>query len=169
METIQTIRTRRSIRAFKPEPVPNETIQTILEAAMFAPSACNAQPWHFIVIDDRHLLDTIPTFHPYSKMLKEASLAVVVCADPRLEVVSGYWVQDCSAATQNLLLAIHDCGLGGVWLGVYPDQERVKKVQNLLNMPEEIIPLCVVAAGWPAEEKAKEERFNLKRVHHNGW
>mgnify|MGYP006298884397 CR=1 FL=1 len=92
METMQTIKTRRSIRTFKPEPVPNQSVQQIVEAAMFAPSACNARPWHFVVIDDRALLDTIPTFHPYSKMLKEAPLAIAVCADPKLEVVSGYWV-----------------------------------------------------------------------------
>ncbi len=117
MEVIEAILTRRSIRKYSREKITDNQIEIILKAAMYAPSAMNQQPWHFIVIDNREKLNRIMEVHPYSNMLKEAGLAILVCGDERLQLSKGYWVVDCGAATQNLLLAAHGIGLGAVWLG----------------------------------------------------
>jgi nitroreductase len=169
METIEAILTRRSIRKYKPDPVPDEVVKELLEAAMSAPSAGNQQPWHFIVIHDRAILDAIPTFHPYSQMLKEAPLGIVVCGDLEKQIHDGYWVQDCSAATENLLLAAHAKGLGAVWLGVYPREPRVIGVKEILKLPDYIIPLCIISLGLPAEEKPPAKRFIPERIHYDRW
>ena len=121
METIEAILTRRSVRDFKTDPVSKEDLMDLLKAGMQAPSARNKQPWHFIVIDDPDVLHAIPEFHPYSKMLLQAPLAILVCSDRSLESKRASWLQDCSAATQNILLAAHAKGLGAVWLGIFPD------------------------------------------------
>lgn len=169
METLEAIHGRRSIRRYTAQPVSEEMVEKMLRAAMAAPSAGNQQPWQFVVIDDRKILDAIPQFHPYSAMLKEAPLAIVVCGDERQERYKGYWVQDCSAATQNLLLAAHDLGLGAVWLGVYPIMDRVAKTQELLGLPPHVIPLAIVSIGHPAEKKGPEDRFQASRIHRNRW
>ncbi len=169
MDAMEAILSRRSIRRYTGEPVPEELIRELLEAAMSAPSASNEQPWQFVIIDDRRILDEIPRFHPYAHMLKEASWAIAVCGDLNLEMMSGYWIQDCSAATQNILIAAHAKGLGAVWLGVYPNGERVKTVQKLLGLPEHVIPLCFISIGYPAEEKPPANRYSESRVHHNHW
>jgi nitroreductase len=169
MDAIEAITTRRSIRKFTTEPVSEHTLHELLDAAMLAPSSSNGQPWHFVVITDRKVLDQIPKFHQYSGMLKEAPLAIVVCGDLKLEMGKGVWVQDCSAATENLLLAAHAVGLGAVWLGVYPIEERVSGVRMLLGLPADIIPLCIIAIGYPAETKPPANRFNPERVHRNKW
>ena len=160
---------RRSIRKYTSEPVSEEQIEKILRAGMAAPSAGNQQPWHFIVIDDREILSEIPKCHPYSKMLNEASCAIVVCGDVTLQRFEGYWVQDCSAATQNMLLMATELGLGSVWLGVYPREERVEALKTLLKIPEHVIPLSIISLGYPAEEKEPNNRFDETRVHRNTW
>jgi len=169
MEAMEAILSRRSIRRYTGEPVPEEVIKELLEAAMSAPSANNEQPWQFVIIDDRRILDEIPRFHPYADMLKEASLAIAVCGDMKLEAMRGYWVQDCSAATQNILIAANARGLGAVWLGVYPNESRTRTVQKLLGLPEQVIPLCFISIGYPAEKKPPANRYNASRVHHNHW
>ncbi len=169
MDALQAILTRRSVRRFTPRAVPPELVDKVLRAAMAAPSAGNQQPWHFVVIDDRALLDAIPAFHPYANMLKEAPSAIVVCGDGRLEQHQGYWVQDCAAATENLLLAAHALALGAVWVGVYPREERVTRMQELLGIPAEVTPLGLVALGYPAEQPEPADRFNRARIHRNGW
>jgi len=160
---------RRSIRKYKNEIVPDEMIEKLLRAGFAAPSARNAQPWHFIVINDRNILDEIPKFHPYSKMLTEASHAIVVCGDLSSEKVRDYWVQDCAAATQNILLMATELGLGSVWLGLYPNEERVNALKKLLQMPDEIVPLSIIAIGYPDETKEPIDRFEAKKVHYNKW
>lgn len=169
MDAMDAILTRRSIRKYTEAAVPGDLIEEILEAAMAAPSAGNEQPWHFVVINDRELLDAIPKFHPHSKMLKQAAAAVAVCGDMTLEKHKGYWVQDCSAATQNLLLAAHALGLGAVWLGVFPREERVAGLKKLLGLPEEVVPLALVSIGYPAEKKGRADRFKEERIRYNGW
>jgi nitroreductase len=169
MEDMEAILSRRSIRRYTPDPVPEEVIQELLAAAMSAPSASNEQPWQFVVIDDRHLLDEIPKFHPYAGMLKQAPLAIAVCGDLKLEMMSGYWIQDCSAATENLLLAAHAKGLGAVWLGVHPREERVNAVRELLGLPEQVRPLCLISIGYPAEQKPPSHRYDASRFHRNRW
>jgi nitroreductase len=169
METIDAILTRRSIRAYTGQTVSPETIDLLLKAAMQAPSAGNQQAWQFVVITDRGRLNSLAEVLPYGKMLPTAPLSLVVCGDLSLEKSRGYWVQDCSAATQNILLAAHALGLGAVWLGVYPREERVRDVRNVLGIPDTVIPLCAIAIGYPAEQKPRTERYNSERVHTNTW
>ena len=140
MGTMESILSRKSIRQYTPKPVSREVINEILHAAMSAPSAGNERPWHFIVLTERAMLDEIPKFHPYSAMLKQAGVAILVCGDETLEKHKGYWVLDCAAATENVLLAVHARGLGAVWCGVYPTEDRVLNLQNLLKLPGHIVP-----------------------------
>jgi len=169
MDALQTILSRRSIRLYTPEPVNDELVDELLHAAMSAPSAGNQQPWHFVIIRQRQKLDAIPLFHPHADMVKDASVAILICGDMRLDKNKGYWVQDCSAATQNLLLAVHARGLGAVWVGVYPREERVKEFQKLLEIPEEVIPFALVPVGYPAETKPPSNRYNPSRIHVDQW
>ena len=169
MDVIHAVMGRRSIRRYTRMEVPDDTVNQLLQAAMSAPSAGNEQPWQFIVIRQRGILDAIPSIHPYSHMLKEAALAIAVCGDLKLEVYKGFWVQDCSAATQNILIAAHGLGLGAVWLGFYPLEERVAGLKRLLSLPEHIIPLSMVSIGWPAEQKAPAMRYREARVHYDKW
>lgn len=169
METLLTILARRSIRRYTGEKVNGEAIQKVLEAGMAAPSAGNQQPWHFIVLDDRKVLDAVPEHHPHSSMIREAPVAILVCGDISAEKHQGYWVQDCAAATQNMLLAVTDLGLGAVWLGVYPREDRVRGLRGLLGLPEHIIPFSLIPIGRPAEEKPPAGRFDSGRIHYNRW
>jgi nitroreductase len=169
MDAMEAIFSRRSIRKFTSEGVPEQTIEELLKAGMAAPSAGNQQPWQFVVIDDRKILDEIPTVHPYSAMLKEANVAILVCGDPKAEKHKGYWVQDCSAATQNILIAVEALGLGAVWLGVYPREDRVAGIRKLLGLPEHIVPLSLIPVGYKGEQKPPANRYDASRVHHNGW
>ena len=169
MDTMKAILSRRSIRKYTKEPVPDSVVKEILEAAMSAPSAGNEQPWHFVVINDREILDAIPAFHPYSQPLTVASLAILICGDLTLEIHKDFWMQDCSAATENILIAVQAKGLGAVWLGIYPRPERVLGMQKLLGLPAHVIPLAVIPIGYPAENKLPADRFDTSRIHYNRW
>jgi nitroreductase len=169
MDALEAILTRRSVRKYDSRPVADELVTELLRAAMAAPSAGNQQPWHFIVVRDRALLDGIADFHPYGAMTRQAALAIVVCADLRLEQRPGFWVQDCSAATQNLLLAAHARGLGAVWLGVHPRPERVEATRALFSLPEHVVPLAIVPLGYPAETPSPTDRYDPRRVHLDRW
>lgn len=169
MDLWEAILTRRSIRKFTSQLVSHYLIEKILRAGMQAPSARNKQPWHFIVIQNREMLDKISVVHPYAYMLKEAPLGIVICGDSNIEITIEYIVQDCSAATQNMLLAAHNFGLGAVWLGIYPREPRIKALRKLLSIPENIIPVSMIAVGYPAEKKEPENRFNPERVHYEKW
>lgn len=160
---------RRSIRRYTKEKVSDETAKKLLQAAMAAPSANNQQPWEFIVIRDKKTFARIMEVHPYSTPLLEADLAIVVCGNTDREKGKGYWVQDCSAATQNILLETQYLGLGAVWLGVYPREERVNGVKEILNLPEAVIPLSIVAIGYPAEQKEPVDRFDETKIHYEKW
>lgn len=164
---IQTIFARRSIRVYTDEPVVEEDIQTLLKAAMAAPSASNRKPWRFVVVTERETIDALAEVHPHGKMLFEAPLCIAVCGD--LTEMERYWVQDCSAATENLLLAATALGLGAVWLGVYPRDERVKAVRPILDMPQNATPLNLIAIGHPAEEKEPRTQYDESRVHRERW
>ena len=136
---------------------------------MYAPSARNQQPWHFIVIDQGDLFERIMKVHPYSAMLSEAAVAILVCGDDKLELSKGYWPVDCAAATQNILLSAHSLGLGSVWLGVYPRKERIDGIREIFSLPANIHPFSLVSLGYPAEKKEVPARFNEKRVRWNRW
>lgn len=167
MDALEALFTRRSIRRYTDEPVSDDDLETILEAGMNAPSANNRQPWHFVVVDDREKLNAIMDIHPYSRMLAEAPVAILVCGDT--EVSSGYWQQDCAAATENILLAARALGLGTCWLGVTPNEQRAPAIADLFGLPENMQPLNVIALGHPAEEKGRVDRYSDEKVHKNGW
>lgn len=160
---------RRSIRKYTGKPVSNKNIEELLKAAMASPSAGNQQPWEFIVIKDKKILNEITKFHPYSQCLSEAPLAIAVCADLKKETNKGFWVQDCSAATENILIEAQHLGLGAVWLGIYPGEDRIKELKKILNLPEEVIPLSLVSIGHPAEKKEPSNRYKESRIHINKW
>lgn len=165
-DLIDTIFSRRSIRKYTDEPVSEDDIKTLLEAAMAAPSASNNQPWHFVVVTERATLDALAEAHPYGKMLAQATLCIVVCGDP---AISDCFQQDCSAAIENLLLAATALGLGAVWLGAYPREERVALARRILSIPENIVPVNLISIGHPAEEKEPRTQYSEERVHRERW
>ena len=169
-EGLDAILARRSIRKYTAQPVSEEAVRALLDAAMAAPSANNQQPWHFVVIRDRKTLDAISTVHPHAKMIREAPVAILICADTSVEPTPvGYWIQDCSAATENVLVGAQALGLGAVWLGVHPRQERVDGIRRLLGIPEHVVPLSLVPVGHPAETKPPAGRYLESRVHRDRW
>ena len=166
---IENIMTRTSIRKYKDQPVEQEKIDIMLKAAMAAPTAANLQPWHFIVIDDKNTLKLLSGQQP-----NNAPLMIAVCGDTNKTTMPDgkgklpdFWVQDVSAATENLLLAAHAQGLGAVWTGVYPVMERVAEVANVLNCPENIIPLAVVRIGYPDESPEPKDKFKQENISYN--
>ncbi len=163
------ILTRRSIRKYTDQALPDDAIEQILRAAMAAPSAGNEQPWHFVVITDKELLEKIPEVHEYSAMVPSAQAAILVCGEPALARHEEMWVQDCAAATENILLAINSLSLGGVWLGVYPREHRMRGLAELVDLPEGIVPFSLVPVGYPAETKPPGNRHQEERVHRNHW
>ncbi|OWZ82919.1 nitroreductase family protein [Natranaerobius trueperi] len=151
---------RRSIRSYQNRLVEDEKITELLKAGMAAPSALNKRPWHFVVIKERNTLDKITEIHPYSNMLKEAPLAIAVCGKKE----EPYWVQDCAAAMQNILLAATANGLGSVWLGVYPREERADTIKKLLGIDNEYLPLGLCAIGYPNEEKQEKDIYESDKI-----
>jgi len=168
MDAIQAILTRRSIRKYTSDRISDEAVQQLLQAAMSAPTAAG-QPYHFVVIRDRSLLNAVPNFHPHANMLKSASAGILVCGDPTIETLKGRWVLDCAAATENMLIAANAMGLGACWVGIYPVDERIEGMRELLKLPEHLVPVSMVSLGFPAEKKSPPERFKLERVHYDGW
>jgi nitroreductase len=169
METMDNIFSRRSVRRYLPKPVSSDLIENVLKAGMNAPSAGDEQPWHFIIIDKHDLLLNISESHPYAKMLKDAPIAILVCGDLQVLKFKDLWIQDCSAASENMLLAAHDLGLGAVWIGVHPAENLVKEVRNILNIPPHIVPFSIIGMGYPAEERKGRLRYDKSKVHNNGW
>lgn len=171
MDALDAIHTRRSIRTYLDQPVPEELIQKLLAATMQAPSACNQQPWQFVVIDDRAILAKIPPIMPNAAMVANAPLAILVCGDlhMRVEKSEGYWVLDCAAAIENMLLAAHALGLGAVWCGVYPREKRMEGLRQLVGLPKNVIAHSLVVLGYGAEKVPAEDRYRAERVHHNQW
>lgn len=169
MDVFAAIHARRSIRKYTEAPVAEDDVRAILGAAMAAPSAGNAQPWRFVVLDDRKLLDAVPAFSPYAAMAARAPLGILVCADLSAEKYPGYWVQDCSAAVQNMLLAVHARGLGAVWTGVHPMKDREEGFRKLLGLPGNIVPLGFIVIGHPDQELASQDRYDEAKIRRNGW
>jgi nitroreductase len=168
-DLLSVIYGRKSVRSFKDgdKAIPKETLNAIIKAAFAAPSAVNLQPWHFIIIDKRDILNALGDGLPYAKMLYNVSTAIIVCADTQISEL--YWEVDCAAATQNILLSVEAFGLGAVWTAVYPEEERISFVQKLLNLPENIIPLNVIPIGYPKGENKAKDKYKAQKVHVNGW
>jgi nitroreductase len=157
---------RRSIRVYTDESVSEADMQSLLEAGMAAPSASNRKPWHFVIVTDRETLRALAKAHPYGKMLSRAGAAIAVCGDPR---VSTWWVQDCSAATENILIAAAALGLGAVWLGSHGNPERERAIRGVLGIPDSIGVLSLLSIGHPAEEKEARTQYDARRVHQDRW
>ena len=169
---LANIASRVSVRQFTGEKILQEHVEKLLHAAMAAPSAINKQPWAFVVVTDQQLLDKMGEEMPNCRCNNGAAVAFVMCGDMEKAIdgdMQGFWIHDVSAATENLLLAAHAMGLGAVWTGVFPRMERVKMVQEMLSLPEHIVPLCIVPVGVPAEQPAVKEKFDAGRVHYNRW
>lgn len=171
-QTLETIFNRSSIRSYSDKQVEKDQIMTLLRAGMSAPSAVNKQPWEFIVIDDKDLMGKIGDEFKNAGMVKKASCAIIVCGDMNLTLggdVQEFWVQDCSAATENILLAAHSMGLGAVWCGVYPNPERVEALKNLLSLPDNIVPLNIIPIGVREKEQEPKDKWKEDRIHWNKW
>lgn len=169
---LETIMTRTSIRQYTDQPVEKEKIEAMLRAGMAAPTAVNAQPWHFVVVSDKAKLSELAAANPRAGMLKSAPLAIVVCGD-MTKAMEGkgrqFWIQDCSAATENILLAAHAQGLGAVWTALYPMEERIQPVSEALKLPDTLIPLCTVVIGYPAEQPEPKDKWKPENISYNEY
>ena len=165
---INNIMTRTSIRQYTDETVSKADIETMLRAGMAAPTAVNRQPWHFVAVTDKAKLAELAGRR--GGMIKQAGVAIVVCGNMDKAMQGpgqAFWVQDCSAATENILLAANAIGLGAVWTGCYPMDDRVVEVSKTLKLPETIVPLCVIAIGHPAEQPAPKDKWKPENVSYN--
>jgi nitroreductase len=165
-EIIDTILSRRSIRQFTPEPVDREALILLLKAAMSAPTACNSQPWEFIVITEPEMLDQIREKFLFARY--NAPAAIVVCGNVGIannSAARDHWVQDCSAATENILIAAAGMGLGAVWIGVYPYPSKIKPLAEALGIPDHVTPLSMILIGHPAEIKEPRTQYDEHRVY----
>lgn len=171
-QAINTIMTRVSVREFTGEKISEAQLDTLLRAAMAAPSAINKQPWAFIVVTDEEKIAALGEALPYSRCSNKPAVAIIPCGDLSKAIegeMANFWINDVSAATENLLLAAHAMGLGAVWTGLHPDMNRAKMVQDMLGLPEHIIPLCVVPVGVPAEKPEIKDKFKPENIHYNEW
>jgi nitroreductase len=169
MDALEAIHTRRSIRRYTAQPVDEETVERILHAGMMAPSAGNQRPWAFVVTRDKEKLLKISQTHKYATMAADAPVAVLVCGDMRGLPSPRFFMQDCAAATENILLAAHALGLGAVWCGVFPDERWTVVYRELFGLPEYVEPFAFIPMGYPAEAKAPPERFDRSRIHAEKW
>ena len=156
---------RRSIRKFTEIPVTEEQIEQLLRAAMAAPSAHNKQPWEFVLTTKRETLDKIAESHPYAKMLEQAPLCIVVCANLSKQEEEGFYVQDCAAAIQNILIEAVEINLGTVWIGLHPHENLQNRVREIFNIPSDIVPISMIAIGNPDEEKREITRYKEEIIH----
>ena len=162
----ENIMNRKSVRNYTPQPVKKELLDTLVRAGMAAPTSRDIRPWEFIIITDNEILQSLGEKLPFAKMLKETKQAIVVCGD---SIKSDAWVQDCSAATENILLAAESLGLGAVWTAAFPYPDRIKAVSETLKLPANIIPLCVIPLGYPTGKNTPKNKYNPSVIHYNVW
>ncbi|MEI6576194.1 MAG: nitroreductase family protein [Bacteroidota bacterium] len=160
---------RRSIRKYTSQQIEKEQLDLLVGAAMFAPSAGNQQPWQFVIVDKRDVLDELILSGPYTSALKTAQAAIIVCADMERVTREGFWIQDCSMAGHNIMLEAYNLGLGSVWIGCYPREDRMANVARTLRLPSFAIPLTIIAIGYPDETKERPDRIDPARIHYNSW
>jgi nitroreductase len=171
-DTLKTIFSRKSVRTFQNEPVPKEKLEMIIRAGMAAPTAVDKRPWEFIVITDRKVLNQLAEALPYARMARQAAAGIVVAGDVRKQWggrESSYWIMDCSAATENILLAAESMGLGAVWTAVYPEDSRTETVRKILGIPGHIIPLNFIPVGMPQGKEKPKDKYNPAQIHWNKW
>jgi nitroreductase len=169
METFHTIINRRSIRKYKFKKIEDEKINLLLKAAMYAPSAMNLQPWHFVVINSERVLNETVKSIPHAEMIKQSGNTILVCGDSSLEKNESWLIQNCSAAVQNILLTAYDMQLGSCWIAVHGMTDVVNNVMKQFNLPSNIIPIALIALGYPDEEVKAEDRFDKNKIHFNKW
>lgn len=165
-DAMENIFARKSVRKYLPKPVEPEKTELLLKAGMAAPTGKNTQPWEFVVVTDRAVLDSMAAALPYAKMLKEAPMAIVVCGDV---TKSSYWYIDCSAATENILLAAEALGLGAVWTATYPYKDRMEVAKKYTGHPDHIASLCVIPVGYPAVPHTPKDKWDASKVHTGKW
>lgn len=165
------IMTRTSCRAYTDRRPTEGQIDSLLHAAMAAPTAANQQAWQLVVITDRDIIDSVAHNNKYLAMAAQAPLVIVPCGDLRIahEKAEAFWPQDLSALSENILLAAHSMGLGAVWCGIYPDPRRVDALSRLLELPDSVVPLCVIPIGYPKSKLTPKKKFDPEKVHYNGW
>lgn len=170
MDIFEVLTTRRSIRKYSEKKIEDQDLELILKCAMLAPSAKNQQPWQFIVVTSTEKKTELATATPHTHMAKNASAVIVVCGDMTKETAPGFWVQDCSAAIQNILLAARGKNIGSCWCGIHPEKERETKVKNMLELPEQVVPLGMICLGYPENQHFTEaDRFKPERIHYEKW
>ena len=169
MDILEAIFTRRSIRKFTGEPISDQDMEMVIRAGFQAPSAHNYQPWEFIILRDKSNMERIAKVHTYAKMLPNAEAGIIVCGDMNKQTMTGFLIEDCSAAIQNILLAAHGIGLGAVWCGLYPVTHLTHEVAKVCSLPEHIVPVGLVVIGHKGEERKKEDRFNSAKLHYEVW
>jgi nitroreductase len=171
-ETLDSIFNRRSIRTYSDKELSNDIIEKLINAAVQAPSAVNKQTWDFVVITEQSLKDKIADTYIYTKMVKDAPAAILVCGNLDRALpgpAEDFWVQDCSAASTNLLIAAQSLGLGAVWTGVYPLQDRRDFYTELLDLPKNIVPFALISVGYPTKEYPAKKYRVPEQIHYNNW
>lgn len=169
---LNTILKRTSIRSYENKTVEKEKIEKLLRAGMAAPTAMNKQPWHFVVVTDKGQLQKLSEANPYAAMAAKAPLAIVVCGDMNKAAEGNareFWIQDCAAATENILLAATGMGLGAVWTGTYPSKERCADVAKVLGLPESLIPLNTNVIGYPDADVSPKDKWNTENISYNTY
>ncbi len=171
--TFASIHERRSVRTYTDERVPSETLSKLVEAGMAAPSAADRRPWAFVIVTQRETLDALGDLLTYGTMLRKAPAAIALCGLPELgiedNVENAYWIQDVSAASQNVLLAAEAMGLGAVWVGIYPVDDRVEKVRQQLGLPDEVVPFSIIPVGFPLGQHRPKDKYDERRIHWEHW
>jgi len=165
---LEAIENRISVRKFTDQPVSDEQVRLLLNAAFNAPSACNKRPWEFVVVRDREILERFAGKFRFQRMMTQAALAIVVCGDTDRAIDHDLMVNDCSAAVQNILLAAHSLGLGACWCGLRPDGVS-RRTREWINAPENILPIAAIAVGYPDESRSHPDRYEAERVHFNTY
>lgn len=169
MDLQDALLNRRSIRKYKDQKISKDDLNSILKAAMYAPSAMNLQAWQFILIDDKNILiETIKSI-PYAEMLKQSAAAILVCGDSAVEKNESWLIQNCSAAIQNILLSAHGLGIGSCWIAIHGMDDVYKNIKDQFGLPENIVPVSLISLGYPDETVITEERFNEEKIHYNKW
>lgn len=165
--TLESIFSRKSVRTYEDRPVEKEKLDTLIRAGMSAPSSRDRRPWEFIIVTDREKLKTMAQGLPYAKMLTATHQAIIVCGDTIKSDNS--WFLDCSAASQNILIAAESMGLGATWTAAFPYPDRIQIVRDVLNLPDHIIPLNVIPIGYPAGNEQPKDKYNKEQIHYNEW
>ena len=169
VQTLNAIFTRRSIREFRSDAVPVAVLQEIMKAGMAAPSALDEQPWHFVILSGVAAREALEAMQPQSSMARTAPAAILVCCDMNLVKLPDFWIQDCSAASQNILLAAHDLALGAVWVGIHPMAARIDDLRSRLSLPAHVVPFSLIALGFPGETLEPRNTFQEARIHEQKW